>query len=64
MFTVTVQDGSEAHLEPRSLAGADVVCCRALVRPEGESGGRTRRSPRQAGNRRDWPSSPAPACGP
>ena len=33
MFTVTVQDGSEAHLEPRSLAGADVVCCRALVRP-------------------------------
>ena len=43
MFTVTVQDGSEAHLEPRSLAGADVVCCRALVRPEGESGGRIRR---------------------
>ena len=44
MFTVTVQDGSEAHLEPRSLAGADVVCCRALVRPEGESGGRLRPS--------------------
>ena len=43
MFTVTVQDGSEAHLEPRSLAGADVVCCRALARPEGESGGRIRR---------------------
>ena len=43
MFTVTVQDGSEAHLEPRSLAGADVVCCRALVRPEGEDGGRVRR---------------------
>lgn len=43
MFTVTVQDGSEAHLEPRSLAGADVVCCRALVRPDGESGGRIRR---------------------
>ena len=43
MFTVTVQDGSEAHLDPRSLAGADVVCCRALARPEGESGGPIRR---------------------
>lgn len=43
MFTVTTRDGSEAHLNPGALAGADVVCCRALVRPEGEDGGRVRR---------------------
>ena len=43
MFTVTTRDGSEAHLNPGAMAGADVVCCRALVRPEGEDGGRVRR---------------------
>ena len=43
MFTVTTREGIEANLHPAELAGADVVCCRSLKRPEGESGGPIRR---------------------